>query len=183
MDDLTNRHVLGVPIGFTYSIEFQKRGLPHAHILLIMRLPDRPRDASDIDNVISAEIPDSTTQPELHQIITTCMIHACSPICLVDGKCSKNFPKDFCEETKLGEDSFSQYRRRNNNNKVIKTVRNVGKNTYDNRHVVPYNPYLSYKYNCHINVEHCASIKSCKVPVHVYYQRTRQSNCGNQIGR
>lgn len=23
----------------------------------------------------------------------------------------------------------------------------------DNRHVVPYNPYLLHKYNCHINVE------------------------------
>ena len=32
----------------------------------------------------------------------------------------------------------------------------------DKRSVVPYNPYLSKKYNAHINVEICSSIRSCK---------------------
>jgi len=32
----------------------------------------------------------------------------------------------------------------------------------DNSWVVPYNPYLLLKYDCHINVEVCASIKSIK---------------------
>ena len=32
----------------------------------------------------------------------------------------------------------------------------------DNRYVVPYHPYLSKKYNAHINVEICSSKKSCK---------------------
>jgi hypothetical protein len=32
----------------------------------------------------------------------------------------------------------------------------------DNRWVVPHNPYLSLKYNSHINVEFCASITSVK---------------------
>ena len=32
----------------------------------------------------------------------------------------------------------------------------------DNRCVVPYNPYLTKKYNAYINVEICSSINSCK---------------------
>ncbi|XP_072087869.1 uncharacterized protein [Arachis hypogaea] len=34
--------------------------------------------------------------------------------------------------------------------------------TIDNRWVVPYNPWLLLKYDCHINVEICSSIKSIK---------------------
>lgn len=32
----------------------------------------------------------------------------------------------------------------------------------DNRWVVPYNPFLLMRYNCHINVEACSSIKVVK---------------------
>ncbi|XP_053667903.1 ATP-dependent DNA helicase PIF1-like [Anopheles marshallii] len=32
----------------------------------------------------------------------------------------------------------------------------------DNRHVVPYNPWFSHKYDCHINVEVCTSITGVK---------------------
>jgi hypothetical protein len=32
----------------------------------------------------------------------------------------------------------------------------------DNRWVLPYNPGLLMRYNCHMNVEACSSIKACK---------------------
>jgi len=38
----------------------------------------------------------------------------------------------------------------------------VRKEWLDNRWVVPYNPVLLMRYNCHINVEICCSIKSVK---------------------
>jgi len=60
--------------------------------------------------------------------------------CMVDGKCSKKYPKEFNEQTVLTEDGYPQYAWPNNG-------RTVEKNgfIYDNRHVVPYNPYLSAK--------------------------------------
>ena len=40
-----------------YTMEYQKRGLPHAHILLWVA-PETKVKPEDIDLVISAEIPD-----------------------------------------------------------------------------------------------------------------------------
>jgi hypothetical protein len=35
--DLKTNHLFGVPVAHVHVIEFQKRGLPHAHILIILR--------------------------------------------------------------------------------------------------------------------------------------------------
>lgn len=34
INDITKRHVLGKPVAYVYVIEFQKRGLPHCHLLI-----------------------------------------------------------------------------------------------------------------------------------------------------
>ena len=74
-----------------------------------------------------------------------------------NGKCTKNFPKDFQDTTIANVDGYPRYRRRNNgkSHPCRGTLVN-------NRYVVPYNPYLSLKFNCHINVEICATVKSVK---------------------
>ena len=56
-------------------IEFQKRGLPHAHILVILHEDDKPRTVEDYDCIVSAELPDPQTQPALHGRVTTHMLH------------------------------------------------------------------------------------------------------------
>ena len=73
--------------------------------------------------------------------------------CMVDGKCSKNFPKDFNEHTLENNDGYPEYRRRDNG--VFFEKNNI---KIDNRWVVPHNLYLVTKYNCHINVEMCSSV-------------------------
>ena len=76
-----------------HVIEFQQRGLPHAHILIIFREEDRIRTPEDIDSVICAELPDKATQPELHKIVTELMHHGpCGDFwptapCMIEGKC------------------------------------------------------------------------------------------------
>ena len=48
-----------------------------------------------------------------------------------------------------------------------RTYTNSKGQTFDNRSVVPYNPFLSARYDCHINVEICASVKAIKY-IHKY---------------
>ena len=100
-----------------YTIEFQKRGLPHAHILLILDNDDKIRDVEFIDNIICAEIPDRNVDPDLYDVITSNMMHGpCGPThpnsrCMKGGpKCTKRYPQEFCDETMAlsgsGEDSI-----------------------------------------------------------------------------
>jgi hypothetical protein len=51
MEDLFKKHVLGMVIAHINVIEFQKRGLPHAHILLILYVADKPRGCDDYDTI------------------------------------------------------------------------------------------------------------------------------------
>ena len=118
------------------------------------------RDSNDIDNIISAEIPD---EPELFEIVKSCMIHgpcgSLNPncVCMENGECEKHFPKEFREETRENVNGYPAYKRRNNG----RTVR-VGRFIVDNRYIVPYNAGLLKKYKSHINIKACASVKSVK---------------------
>jgi hypothetical protein len=80
--------------------------------------------------------------------------------CMENGHCSKKYPMAFTDETKNNEDGYPQYRRRQGR----EYVRGVGANAiiFDNRHVVPYNLWLSTKYDAHINVEICSSVTAVK---------------------
>ncbi|GMF81354.1 unnamed protein product [Phytophthora fragariaefolia] len=48
-----------------YVVEFQKRGLPHAHIVIIVAEEDKPRTREIIDKLVSAEVPDKEVNPDL----------------------------------------------------------------------------------------------------------------------
>ena len=98
-------------------IEFQKRDLSHTHILLIMNHDDKIKDIEDIDNIIYTEILDHNIDPDLYDIVISNMMHdSCglthlnSP-CMKDEKCSKKYPRQFCDEMISNEDDHSIYRR------------------------------------------------------------------------
>ncbi|XP_057248190.1 uncharacterized protein LOC104903059 [Beta vulgaris subsp. vulgaris] len=80
--------------------------------------------------------------------------------CMKQGSCKKGFPKSFSNCTKQGNDSYPIYRQRQDAPPV--PLRENSQVTVDNRWVVPYNPWLLNKYDCHINVEICSSIKCVK---------------------
>ena len=54
LDDLVKFHMLGRTQANIHVIEFQKRGLPHAHILLILALEDKLNSPEDYDRCASA---------------------------------------------------------------------------------------------------------------------------------
>ena len=153
---------------YVHTIEWQKRGLPHAHILLWLKEPIHPRD---VDRIISAELPKKEDEL-LYKIITTQMIHGpCGPDnpkspCMKDGKCSKDYPRRFIKETNSDRDGYPEYRRRHPNDGGQETIVEKGnppqKFIINNTHVVPHNPALCKLFNAHINVELCSSIKSIK---------------------
>ena len=62
MHDLMHKQVLGRMAGISMVIEYQKRDLPHAHIVLIIHPEDRHKTADDIDKLVSAEIPREPTE-------------------------------------------------------------------------------------------------------------------------
>ena len=152
-------------MAYVQTVEFQKRGLPHAHMLFI--LSGRQHCWQEVDRLVCAELPDQNVHPQLFDVVTSCMLHGvCGPgsACFKDGRCSKNFPKPFRHQTSMGEDSYPLYRRRSpedGGKTFTKYVRGQG-TVFDNRWVVPYNAYLLLCYNAHINVEYCASIKAVK---------------------
>ncbi|XP_054260248.1 uncharacterized protein LOC128984903 [Macrosteles quadrilineatus] len=111
---LTKVGIFGPSLCFMYTIEWQKRGLPHAHILLWLKTKIKPEK---IDQVICAEIPDPEADTKLHNIVKSTMIHGpCGDLnkkspCMVKGLCSKQYPRPLLKETQTGDDGYSKYRR------------------------------------------------------------------------
>ncbi len=68
----------------------------------------------------------------------------------------------FSEQTLHSEDGFPEYKRPNNGRNVLKRGRGGNVTSLDNRYVVPYNPALLVKYNCHINIEVVCSVRAVK---------------------
>ncbi|XP_071694811.1 uncharacterized protein [Rutidosis leptorrhynchoides] len=156
-------HIFGKCQAGIYFIEFKKRGLPHVHMLIWLTHEYKCKAPSDIDELISAEIPSQIEDPAGYKVVTEYMLHGpcggnnMDAPCIIDRKCSKHFPKPYYAETTIDEDGYANYRCRNNGIKVIK-----GKATLDNSFIVPYNRFLLLKYNAHINVEWCNRSRAIK---------------------
>lgn len=173
-------------------IEFQKRGLPHSHILLILAHDDKPTTADDIDTIVSAEIPNPALSDQarrLHAIVMKNMVHtecgnanARAP-CMQNGICSKGFPKPYAPRTEWRDNRpYPVYRRRSPEDGGEQVLLNG--RTITNQFVVPYSPYLTLKYGSHINVELCCSVQSVKyLFMYVYKGHDRQMVRAEQLIR
>lgn len=155
---------LGRVAAYVYTIEFQKRGLPHVHILVFFDHPHKLSSPQEIDRLISAQWPNPVTEPLLFSTVKSCMIHGpCGTAnpnapCMEDGRCTKRYPKDWNDHgTNMDVNGYPDYYRPNDGRAY-----QVGNHMVDNRWIIPYCPYLSAKYDCHINFECAVSLSSFK---------------------
>jgi hypothetical protein len=183
MDDIKSGRVFGSRGVYDVQvIEFQKRGniqahhfysvcnlfassgLPHAHILVKL---EEEWDVSEMDDFISTRVP-GEDEPELREAVLRHMVHGpcglqnlASPC--MDEKtksCTKAFPKPFEEATFIDERGMPVYKRVP---EPKATVKKAGREfVVDSSCIVPYNPDLLLKYNCHINVEWASSAVTVK---------------------
>ncbi|XP_045800265.1 uncharacterized protein LOC123894338 [Trifolium pratense] len=137
MADFKKDQIFGKVIAGMYTVEFQKRGLPH--------------------------LPHPKLYPKLYGVVSSFMMHGpCgeanvkSP-CMVSYRCSKFFPKKYKSTTTIDDEGYPSYRRRNTGVVVKKTAASL-----DNAYVVPYNPFLLMRYQAHINVEYCNKSNAIK---------------------
>ncbi|GBP89945.1 hypothetical protein EVAR_63739_1 [Eumeta japonica] len=97
------------------AIEWQKRGLPHEHILIGLKEKLLP---NDIDNIISAEITDPQEDKYLYDTVIKNMIHGpcgtCNPgsPCMKNGKGIKKYPREMIRKTVHSEKGNPFYIRR-----------------------------------------------------------------------
>ena len=184
LHQIRHKEIFGSWLGWVWTIEYQKRGLPHLHLLVFLRTDHQFLTAEKIDGFISAELPpaDDIVSQELRGIIETTMVHThCvahngRALCMQGldpfsvQSCRKGYPRAFQAETIINEDGYPTYRRRDAGQSYAVQVLRNGANTtavIDNRRVVPYSPYLSLRYKAHINVEVCGSVKAVKY-IHKY---------------
>ena len=182
LKDIVVGQIFGKVVAFLWVIEFQKRGLPHAHILVILKEDDRPTEDKDIDDMISAQLPpDPELYPvnskerkqasRLQDIVLKNMVHGpCGELnpaspCMQDGRCTKGYPKPFNSKTLIrSETTYPEYKRLDPAEGGRTIVLNTKSRQFiiDNKWIVPYSPFLSLRFNCHVNIEICFSPTASK---------------------
>jgi hypothetical protein len=66
---------LGRVLAYVSTIEFQKHGLPHMHLMVTLDPRDQPLTPEQINLLVLAEIPDKEKEPKLYDLINKQMLH------------------------------------------------------------------------------------------------------------
>jgi hypothetical protein len=126
ISQIRNDEVFGIVPALIYTVKYQKKGLPHAHIIIFLTGGHAFSEPEAIDNLIRAELPDRTLDPNksLTEIVKQVMVHGLykslkpGAICMkkayanVPLTCSKRFPKLFANKTIVNKNGYPKYRRR-----------------------------------------------------------------------
>ena len=179
MDQLEKKlkeNALGTYQAMVRVVEYQKRGLPHLHLLLWVSKEHKPKSAAIFDMAVSCQLPDPETQEELYNLVSEQMMHTkCDTVpsarCKVPGpdgnaRCKQHYPKNFREDTLATETGMYSYGMRPENGRTsavaekdqerarkLATEGKVHPSCRDNRYVVSYNIVLLTQFMSHFNIE------------------------------
>jgi hypothetical protein len=115
INDIHKKHILGHTIVGIYVIECQKRGLPHAHILIFFAEDYKPHTVEDVDCMISAKLPNLEINKLAHKMVARCMMHGpCGAAfpnapCMEDGECKTQYPCKFQSKTVTDVNEYPIY--------------------------------------------------------------------------
>lgn len=130
LNDAKKNSVLGSTVADSHIIEFEKRGLPHMHLLLILCDDDK---IGGLNTIVCAELHDPTNENGLLEIVKATMIHRPCGVMNPNSSCmendvrSKGYPKEFRNEMAENVNGYPMYRRRDDKNHI--TIKgNVGGN-------------------------------------------------------
>lgn len=151
---ITKNGIFGKCVAHIYVIEFQKRGLPHAHFLIFLDHDFRLSTPAAVDETVWARWPNPDTQPKLFEYVKKFMLHGpCgrqhpnSP-CMENGKCRFGFPKPYQDRTTLSDDGYPNYYRPNDGRSY-----HINGFDYTNQWIATYNPFCLMTIGAHVNIE------------------------------
>nr|GEV42697.1 hypothetical protein [Tanacetum cinerariifolium] len=104
----------------TVIINDFREGLSTRDVIVNSKDSGPRQTTTEIDDIILAELPSLTDDPDGYKVVTDYMLHGpCGKdaryvACTTDGKCSKHFPKAFLPEKYLDEEGYPHYHRRDN---------------------------------------------------------------------
>jgi Helitron helicase-like domain at N-terminus len=75
LDNIFKRDCLGKAVARVWTIEFQKRGLPHVHMIIFLHSDSKLCTPEDIDTLLSAKFSDEDEEPELLELVKKFMVH------------------------------------------------------------------------------------------------------------
>nr|GEU45487.1 DNA helicase [Tanacetum cinerariifolium] len=113
-------------VAVLYTLESQKRGLPHCHTLLWIDESVRVRRDEDIDNYVSVELPFRDIDPEGYRVVSELMMHGpcglANPSALYIGNGKIGTPNDFDPDKTSWIDIPDEYCIPNDENRITNLI-------------------------------------------------------------
>jgi hypothetical protein len=139
---IRSRKILGEIKGFVWRVEYQKRGLPHPHILFWSDFDTN--DLAEVDKVLNVQFPRESPFPEGQEtfrsfqiLIRNYQLHIHSSRCRsASSGCKFGYPQSPSKETMIRGHTF------------------ILRRNQEEANVVPHNPTILAAFRCH----HCFEV-------------------------